>query len=245
MTRPDPVNPEAADPQQDLPHIPLIEDELTHGAAEVKPTWRGWIHAATFPIALVAGIVLIVLADGAAAKISSAVFMASSLLLFGVSAFYHRGNWSPPVKAMFRRIDHSNIFVLIAGSYTPLAICALPNDKATLLLSLVWGGAILGIGFRIFWLSAPRWLYVALYIALGWAAMLYIVDMFQANVVTMALVVIGGLSYTIGAVFYGLKRPNLVPGKFGFHELFHTCTVIAFLCQWAGILIIAMDPVAV
>ena len=240
----------AADPSGDLPNIPLLHDEITHGAGaagvtEQKPTWRGWIHAATFPLTIVAGIVLIVLADGTAAKVSSAIFMASSMLLFGVSAVYHRINWSPRVKAIFRRLDHSNIFVLIAGTYTPLAICALPTDKATVLLIIVWSGALLGIGFRIFWLSAPRWLYVPLYIALGWAAMLYIVDMFNANVATMILIVVGGLSYTVGAIFYGLKRPNPVPGKFGFHELFHSCTVIAFLCQWTGILLIAMNPVAV
>ncbi|WBU38065.1 PAQR family membrane homeostasis protein TrhA [Homoserinibacter sp. YIM 151385] len=235
----------AADPSGDLPNIPLLHDELTHGQVELKPTWRGWIHAVTFPLAIAAGVVLIVLADGGPAKAASAIFMASSLLLFGVSATYHRFNWSPRVKAIFRRIDHSNIFLLIAGTYTPLAVCALPVDKATLLLAMVWGGALLGIGFRIFWLSAPRWLYVALYILLGWAAMLYIVDLFQANVATMVLVVAGGLSYTVGAVFYGLKRPNPVPGVFGFHEIFHSCTVIAFLAQWTGILLIALDPVAV
>ena len=145
-----------------LPNIPLLEDELEHGeAAEKKPTWRGWIHAGTFPLAIAAGIVLIVLAEGAPAKWSAAVFMATSLLLFGISAVYHRFNWSPKVKAIFRRIDHSNIFLLIAGTYTPLAICALPPEKSVILLSLVWGGALLGIGFRIFWLKAPRWLYVA------------------------------------------------------------------------------------
>lgn len=232
----------AADPRGDLPNIPLLHDELTH--EEAKPSWRGWIHAGIFPLAIVAGIVLIVLAEGGPAKIASAVFMASSLLLFGVSAVYHRFNWSPSVRAVFRRIDHSNIFLLIAGSYTPIAVCALPEEKATLLLWLVWGGALLGIGFRIFWLGAPRWLYVVLYIALGWAAMLYIVDLFNANPVTMILIVVGGLAYTLGAVFYGMKRPNPVPGVFGFHELFHTCTVIAFLCHWVGILLIAIDPPA-
>jgi hemolysin III len=231
--------------ETEIPNIPLLADELEHGEpADVKPTWRGWIHAGTFPLALVAGIVLIVVADGSAAKWSAAVFMATSLLLFGVSAVYHRFNWSPKVKAIFRRIDHSNIFLLIAGTYTPLAICALAPDKAVLLLSLVWGGALLGIGFRIFWLKAPRLLYVALYIVLGWAAMMYIVDLVNANVAMMVLVIIGGVSYTVGAVFYALKRPNPIPGVFGFHELFHSCTVLAFLCHWTAILLIVMAPVA-
>jgi len=231
------------EPGASLPNLPLLEDELEHHPAEKKPTWRGWLHAATFPIAIAAGIVLICLADGAPAKWASAVFMASSLLLFGISAVYHRFNWSPKVKAVFRRLDHSNIFLLIAGTYTPLAVCALPPDKAVVLLSLVWSGALLGIGFRIFWLKAPRWLYVPLYIALGWAAMMYIVDLVQANVAMMVLVIVGGVAYTVGAVFYALKRPNPIPGVFGFHELFHACTVLAFLCHWTAILLIVMNPV--
>ena len=233
------------EPGASLPNLPLLEDELEHHPDEQKPTWRGWLHAATFPIAIVAGIVLISVADGAPAKWSSAVFVASSLLLFGISALYHRFNWSPKVKAVFRRLDHSNIFLLIAGTYTPLAVCALPPEKSVVLLSLVWSGALLGIGFRIFWLKAPRWLYVPLYILLGWAAMMYIVDLMQANVAMMVLVIVGGVTYTIGAVFYALKRPNPIPGVFGFHELFHACTVLAFLCHWTAILLIVMDPVYV
>ena len=126
----------------DLPNIPLLDDAIEHGPdVEDKPTWRGWIHAGTFPLAIALGIVLIVLADGAAAKISSSAFFASSLLLFGISAVYHRFNWSPTVKRILKRIDHSNIFLLIAGTYTPLAVLACREWKATMLLWLVWGGA--------------------------------------------------------------------------------------------------------
>lgn len=225
-----------------LPKLPLIEDELEHPAAEVKPSWRGWIHAATFPVAIALGIVLVTLADGAAAKWSSAVFFASSLLLFGVSALYHRFNWSPKVKAALKRVDHANIFVLIAGTYTPTSILALPQDKAIILLSMVWGGALLGIGFRVFWIGAPRWLYVPLYILLGWAALMFIGDFFTNAPVTMILLLTGGVLYTIGAVVYGLKRPNPLPGTFGFHEIFHTCTLLAFLCHWVGILLVAVNP---
>lgn len=230
--------------ERDLPNIPLLDDAIDHAPElEKKPTWRGWIHAGTFPLAIVLGVVLIVLSDGAPAKIASAVFMASSLLLFGISAVYHRFNWKPSTKAVFRRLDHSNIFLLIAGTYTPLAIDALEFPKNVILLSIIWGGALLGILFRIFWLKAPRWSYVVLYVALGWAAMLYIVDLVNANVATMVLVLVGGVAYTVGAMFYAFKRPNPVPGVFGFHELFHSCTVIAFLCHWTGILLIAMNPV--
>ncbi len=235
-------DPSAAEPAAELPNIPVLEDSIDFTSAEVKPTWRGWIHAGTFPVAIVLGAILIVFADGVAAKVSSAIFVASSLLLFGISALYHRFTWSERARVLLKRFDHSNIFLLIAGSYTPITVLSLPTDKAVLLLSLVWGGALLGIGFRIFWISAPRWLYVPIYILLGWAAMMFVVDFFQANWVMMTLIFVGGLCYTGGAVIYGLKRPNPFPGKFGFHEIFHTLTLLAFLCHWTGIFLVAVNP---
>ena len=222
--------------------LPLLDDAESYPVSEKKPTWRGWIHAGTFPLTVAAGIVLICLAHGAPAKWASAVFMLTSMMLFGISALYHRFNWSPQTKVMLKRFDHANIFLLIAGTYTPLAVNALPPDKGILLLTLVWIGAGLGIIFRVFWVHAPRWLYVALYILLGWAAMMYIVDLVQANVATMVLVVVGGLAYTVGAVIYGMKKPNPIPGVFGFHEIFHTLTVLAFLCHWTAILLIVINP---
>ncbi|MEY4039587.1 MAG: hypothetical protein RLZZ52_455 [Actinomycetota bacterium] len=223
--------------------LPLLDDAEAHPPVDVKPTWRGWIHAGTFPLTIAAGIVLIVLADGPAAKWSSAVFMLTSMMLFGISALYHRFNWKPRTKVMLKRFDHANIFLLIAGTYTPLAVLALPPSKGMLLLVMVWGGTLLGIAFRVFWVHAPRWLYVALYILLGWASVMYIVDLLQANLAMMVLVVVGGLAYTAGAVIYGLKKPNPIPGVFGFHEIFHTLTVVAFMCHWTAILLIAMNPV--
>nr|WP_314648149.1 hemolysin III family protein [uncultured Microbacterium sp.] len=227
-----------------MPQLPLLEAAAVDAAVEVKPTWRGWIHAGTFPVAIAAGIVLIALAQGAPAKWASAVFMVSSLLLFGNSALYHRVDWSPRVKVVLKRIDHANILLLIAGTYTPIATLALPPEKGVLLLCLVWGGAVLGILFRVFWIHAPRWLYVALYLLLGWAAVMYLGDLLQASVAMMVLVVVGGLLYTGGAIVYALKRPNPWPGHFGFHEIFHVCTVLAFLCHWAACLIIAVEPLA-
>jgi hemolysin III len=228
--------------EPDLPHLPLLEETYETPAVEVKPTWRGWIHAGTFPVAIALGIVLIVFADGVPAKISSAIFMLTSLLLFGNSALYHRFNWQPRTKLLLKRIDHANIFLLIAGSYTPITVLALPQPKSTILLSVIWGGAGLGILFRVFFIRAPRWLYVPLYVALGFGAFVFIVDFFNANAVMMTLILIGGLFYTIGAVVYGLKRPNPFPGKFGFHEIFHTLTLLAFLSHWTGIFIVAMNP---
>lgn len=234
-------------PEPDALSLPLLEDALEHEGeappAEVKPLWRGWIHAATFPLSIAAGVALIVLADGALAKWASAVFMLTSMLLFGVSALYHRIDWSPRVKQVFRRIDHANIFLLIAGTYTPIALLALPLDKGILLLALVWGGALLGIGFRVFWIGAPRWLYVPLYLLLGWAAVMFIVDIFNASAAAMILVIVGGLLYSVGSIVYGTKRPNPIPGVFGFHEIFHSLTVLAFLCHWTAALLLALDPV--
>ena len=230
------------EPGAEIPNVPLLEESIEYAQLDAKPTWRGWIHAGTFPLALVAGVVLLMLADGTAATWSSAVFMTTSLLLFGISATYHRFTWSERTRILLKRLDHANIFLLIAGTYTPLAVVALPPDKGYLLLALVWAGAALGIGLRVFWIGAPRWAYVPLYVLLGWAAVLYMGDLFAANPAMMILVVVGGLAYTAGAVIYGLKKPNPVPGVFGFHEIFHTLTVIAFLCHWTGILLVVLDP---
>ena len=232
---------DARDGGPELPNIPLLDASPAH-PADIRPTWRGWIHAGTFPVTIAAGIVLIALAHGAPAKWASAVFMLTSMLLFGNSALYHRFDWRPRAKVLLKRIDHANIFLLIAGTYTPLAVLALPPSKGVLLLSLVWAGTLIGIGFRVFWISAPRWLYVPIYVALGWAAVAYVVDLLHANVAMMILVLIGGLLYTIGAVIYGMKLPNPFPGRFGFHEIFHTLTVLAFLCHWTATLLIALHP---
>ena len=222
------------------PRLPLVDDAIADPAP--KPTWRGWIHAGTFPLTVVLGIVLIVSAEGIAAKISSAIFVVSSMLLFGISAMYHRIAWREKTRRLFKRLDHANIFLLIAGSYTPITVLALPADKATLLLTLVWIGAGLGIAFQVLWIGAPRWLYVPLYLLLGWAALMFIGDFFTANPAMMTLILAGGVFYTIGAVIYGLKRPNPFPGKFGFHEIFHALTLLAYLCHWAAIYIIATAP---
>ena len=222
--------------------LPLLDASESLTPEELKPTWRGWIHLGTFPVAIAGGIVLIVLANGVTAKIAAAVFMATSMLLFGNSALYHRFHWKERTRIILKRIDHANIFLLIAGTYTPIALLALPESKGVLLLALVWGGTALGIGFRVFWINAPRWLYVPLYLALGWAAVMYLGDLLAVNLAMMVLVVVGGALYTCGAIVYGLKKPNPVPGVFGFHEIFHTLTVLAFLCHWTAILLICLNP---
>jgi len=230
--------------QQDSPdplYLPLSET-VPADALEKKPSWRGWIHTGVLPIVVAGGIILIVLAHGVIPKVAASIFFASSFLLFGNSALYHRFNWRPKVKITLKRIDHANIFLLIAGSYTPMAMLALPAHKGLVLLVAVWIGAVLGISFRIFWINAPRWLYVPLYVLLSWAAMFYVVDFFSFNAVAMSLILIGGLCYTAGAVVYGIKKPNPFPGHFGFHEIFHALTVIAFICHWVAVLQVSMQP---
>ena len=133
--------------------------------------------------------------------------------------------------------------MLIAGSYTPITLLALPQEKGLWLIVAIWVTALLGIGFRVFWLGAPRWLYVIIYIVMGWAAVVYLPDFINVNLTMMALILAGGLMYTLGAVFYALKRPNPVPGHFGFHEIFHSFTVLAFMCHWIAVLIICLNPV--
>ncbi len=207
----------------------------------LKPKLRGWIHAATTPLALAAGIVLIVLSPPVAGKVAAAVFMVTSLSLFGMSAIYHRGKWSATVHAVLRRIDHANIFLIIAGTYTPLAVLLLPTSTATVLLLIVWGGAIAGLLAHLFWMDAPRWVYVPVYVALGWVAVAYM-DQFWATggPAVVWLVIAGGIAYTLGAVIYGTKFPNPSPRWFGFHEIFHALTVAGFACHTVAIFIAAV-----
>ncbi|WP_314038071.1 hemolysin III family protein [Dietzia sp. CH92] len=220
--------------------VPPEDDFGISAPVPPKPLLRGWIHAGTLPVAIALGVVLTVLAEGTALTWACAVFLATSTLLFGISAVYHRWNWGPGASALLRRLDHSNIFLLIAGTYTPMTVAALDPPARTILLAVVWSGALLGIVFRLFWLSAPRWLYVVLYIVLGWTAVWFAGDLIEANLAAVILVLVGGIAYTGGAVVYGLKRPNPSPGVFGFHEIFHTCTVIAFACHWAAMLLFVL-----
>lgn len=204
--------------------------------ALAKPSWRGWIHLVATPLAVAAGIVLICVAPTALGKITSAIYAFTGMLLFGISALYHRGNWTPKVKAVLKRLDHTNIMLVIAGTYTPLAALLLPPEKATLLLWAIWVGAIAGVAFRVLWVGAPRWLYVPIYCILGLAAVFFFPDFFAASVPAAVLICIGGAFYIAGAVFYGIKRPNFSQAHFGFHEFFHAFTVVGFTCHFIAIM---------
>lgn len=203
---------------------------------DFKPRLRGRLHAAMVPVALAAGIVLVVVAPTPGLTWASAVYALTGLMLFSVSATYHLVQWTPQVALVLKRLDHTNIMLVIAGTYTPLSIALLPPGKATLLLTGVWVGAVAGVAFRVFWTSAPRWLYTPVYVLLGLAALLFIVDFFAASPAAAILVCAGGACYIIGAVFYALKRPNLHREWFGFHELFHAFTIGGFVCHYIAIM---------
>lgn len=210
-------------------------EHLREAARELKPRLRGWLHAGMTPLALAAGIVLVALSPTATTRIGSAIFATTALLLFTVSAIYHRGTWSPRVQGVLKRFDHSNIYLLIAGSYTPFTLLLLEGRDRVMLLSIVWGGALLGVAFRILWADAPRWLYTPIYIALGWAAVLYAPEFTSsAGAAVITLIAVGGVLYTLGGLVYGLKRPDPFPRWFGFHEVFHAFTIAAFVCHYTA-----------
>jgi len=205
-----------------------------------KPKLRGLIHLIMSPVSLVAGLVLIAVADKLKGRITLGIFTLTAVTLFTCSALYHRVKWQSKYKALWRRIDHANITMLIAGTYTPFAIFLLSKGNAIVLLSLVWTGAIVTAVLRVTWLSAPRWLYVIAYVALGWAAVVYLPQFWQkGGVAVFLLILAGGACYTAGGIIYGLKKPNFSINWFGFHELFHALTAAAFVFQFvaAGIVV--------
>lgn len=202
----------------------------------VKPRLRGWIHAGMAPLVLAAGIVLVALSPTSTTRVANVVFWLSALMLFGTSAVYHRGRWSPRVAGVLRRLDHTNIFLIIAGTYTPLSVILLDAPTERTLLIIVWSGALVGLLMRVFWLNAPRWLYTPIYVALGWVAVWFLPDFADAGGPAIVwLVIAGGIAYTLGALVYGLKRPNPSPQWFGFHEIFHTLTVVGYTCHYIAV----------
>jgi len=192
-----------------------------------------------FPISIIAGIVLVMQAETPEAQISAAIFAATAALLFGTSALFHRGSWSPRVKGLLRRMDHSNIYLIIAGTYTPFAVLSLPPGKGRTLLLIAWVGALAGVIFRVFWIGAPRWLYTSVYVGIGWIAIFFLPDLVAgAGVTAVVLIAVGGVLYSSGAVVYGLKRPDPWPRWFGFHEVFHSLTIAAFAVHYVAVSIV-------
>ncbi|WP_435853651.1 PAQR family membrane homeostasis protein TrhA [Streptomyces purpurascens] len=216
--------------------VAALVERVSDLAEPIKPRLRGWLHAGMVPAALIAGIVLICLARTPQAVVACAVYSVTAWLLFATSAIYHRGTWGPLGEALMRRLDHANIFLIIAGTCTPLAVILLPPDQRSVLLWIVWTGALAGIAFRVLWVGAPRWLYTPCYLALGWAPVSYLPDFLHTGgAAVVVLIVAGGLLYSAGAVVYALQRPDPAPRWFGFHEVFHALTVLAFTAHYTAI----------
>ena len=205
-------------------------------APEVRPRLRGVLHELAFMASLVVGTLLIVAADGTRRQVAAAVFAGSVAACFGASALYHRVTWRPAVRQWMRRIDHAGVYTLIAGSYTAVCLLALDGAWRWSVLGVVWAGAGAAIVFKFVWVDAPKWLAAAIGIALGWVGVVAMPELAsRLNPAAVALLLAGGVLYTVGAVVYARRRPNPVPHVFGYHEVFHALTIVAVSCQYVAI----------
>jgi hemolysin III len=205
--------------------------------AGLKPRLRGVLHQWAFFVSLVAGVVLLLIAPAGRATFAIAVYAASVAALFGVSALYHRITWvSERARRWMRRLDHTMIFFLIAGTYTPFGLLVLDGALAVAILCAVWGGAVMGVVLNLVWIDSPKWVTALVYIAIGWVAVVAFPELIsELGVAAVALVAVGGVLYTAGAVVYALKRPDPVPAVFGYHEIFHALVIAAAALQYAVI----------
>jgi hemolysin III len=206
-----------------------------------KPRLRGVLHEAAFLVSLPLAVLVIVAADGPRARLSAAVFSLAVAACFGASALYHRVNWRPTIRPWMRRIDHAGVFLLIAGSYTPVCLLTLSGVLPIVVLAIVWTGAAAAIVLKFAWVGAPKWVAAGIGIGLGWvavAALPQLVD--RLNPVAVALLMVGGLAYTAGAIIYARHRPDPVPAVFGYHELFHALTLVAVACQYTAIAVFVL-----
>ena len=201
-----------------------------------RPLLRGILHQGAFVVALAVGALLIVAADGGRQRVAAAVFAASVVTMLGASALYHRVTWSPRVRPWMRRIDHAGIYLLIAGTYTPVGLLSLHGTLQHVTLAIIWGGALIAIALKFAWVSAPKWLAAVTGIALGWAGVAALPQVADtAGITPVILLGVGGIAYTAGAIVYALRRPDPVPHIFGYHELFHALTLVAVACQYVAI----------
>jgi hemolysin III len=194
-----------------------------------------------FFVSLATGTLLVLLAATTKASLAVGIYAASVSALFGVSALYHRFTWTPPVRRRMRRLDHSMIFLLIAGTYTPVGLLVLNGTPATVVLAVVWGGAVAGIVLELAWTTAPRWLGGTVYLALGWVAVVAMPQLFaQLGMTGGLLILAGGLIYSAGAAVYALRRPDPVPAVFGYHELFHLLVIGGVAAHFLAISLYAL-----
>jgi hemolysin III len=206
----------------------------------MKPRLRGVSHQFAFFVAVAAGAGLVVLARGAQARVAMAVYAISLCAMFGASALYHRIDWPPRPRAWLRRLDHSMIYVLVAGTYTPFALLVLAPALGWTILGVVWAGALAGVALSLVWIDAPRWLSAVLYVALGWVAVVTLPQLWdRAGLMAVALLATGGVLYTVGAVVYARRRPDPSPRVFGYHEVFHVLVIAAAAVHFAAVALYA------
>jgi hemolysin III len=201
---------------------------------------RGWLHLWSFAVSIAACATLIAVSAslvGGGAALATSVYSVTILGLFGTSALYHRRTWrTPRGRAVMKRLDHSMIFLFIAGTYTPVATLAMDPPTARWVLIVVWSGALAGVVLKMVWPRAPAWVGVPVYLALGYVAVFVLPDLLaNGGVAALVLLLTGGLLYTVGAVFYATKWPNPWPATFGYHEFFHAATVLAAICHLVAI----------
>jgi hemolysin III len=210
--------------------------EAVHPRDLLRPRMRGWLHAYAFLVSLVTGTVVTAVTPGGERRLGAGIYALTVAMLFGTSALYHRITWQPGPRAIMKRLDHAMIFVFIAGTYTPFALTVLSPTSKVVVLIVIWSGAAVGIGTRMAWLQAPRPLIVPLYIALGWVAVFVLPQILHnGGVAALVLLLVGGLFYSLGAVVYAVRRPDPVPAVFGYHEVFHLCTLLAAICHYIAI----------
>ena len=201
-----------------------------------KPRLRGVLHQAAFMIAVALAPLLIVGADGGRPRLAAAVFACSVAACFGASALYHRVTWTPRARLWMRRIDHAGVYLLIAGTYTPVSLLVLRGTWRPVVLTIVWAGAAAAIVLKFVWVAGPKWLAAAIGIALGWVAVVALPQLIaRLNPAAVILLVAGGLAYTAGAVVYARGLPDPAPAVFGYHELFHALTIVGVACQYVAI----------
>jgi len=214
----------------------MIEGSSAAVPPKVKPRLRGVLHEAAFFVALVVGVLLVIYADGTRASLAAAVFAGSVVAMLGTSALYHRVTWSVRARPWMRRLDHAGIYLLIAGTYTPVGLLTLRGMMREVVLAVVWIGAAAAILMKFVWVRAPKWLSAVTGVALGWAGVAAMPQVARhAGITAVVLLGIGGLAYTAGAVVYARRRPDPVPAVFGYHELFHALTLVAVTCQYVAI----------
>jgi hemolysin III len=203
--------------------------------ASAKPRLRGRFHEVGFYASLGVGAALVLTADPGRARGVAAVFASSVAACFGASALYHRPTWTPNVRSWLARLDHAGIYLLIAGTYTPVAVIVMSTAWAVPVLSVVWGGALAAILLKLFWVRAPKWQSAAIGVALGWSGVVALPELLAVPAPGLVLLLAGGLLYTVGAVVYVRRSPDPLPHAFGYHEVFHALTLAAAGCQYAAI----------